>query len=147
MAKREIVEVDEEYMKAIMACDIPRIKIARALAAEQETAQLQEEVVEKKVEVQVTNSLKLPPSPVSKAVKSQKETQDFEDIFLARKLSTERSQCYISKYSYEKINHYLAVIGKETTITAYIDNILRHHMEQYKDKINELYEQKTKKPF
>lgn len=147
MAKREIVEVDEEYMKAIMACDIPRIKIARALAAEQETAQLQEEVVEEKVEVKITDSPKLPPSPVSKAVKNQKETQDFEDIFLARKLSTERSQCYISKYSYEKINHYLAVIGKETTITAYIDNILRHHMEQYKDKINELYEQKTKKPF
>lgn len=147
MAKREIVEVDEEYMKAIMACDIPRIKIARALAAEQETAQLQEEVVEEKVEVKITDSPKLPPSPVSKAVKSQKETQDFEDIFLARKLSTERSQCYISKYSYEKISHYLAVIGKETTITAYIDNILRHHMEQYKDKINELYEQKTKKPF
>lgn len=147
MAKREIVEVDEEYMKAIMASDIPRIKIARALAAEQETAQLQEEVVEEKVEVKVTDSPKLSLCTVSKAVKSQKETQDFEDIFLARKLSTERSQCYISKYSYEKINHYLAVIGKETTITAYIDNILRHHMEQYKDKINELYEQKTKKPF
>lgn len=39
MAKREIVEVDEEYMKAIMACDIPRIKIARALAAEREATQ------------------------------------------------------------------------------------------------------------
>ncbi|MDR0349482.1 MAG: DUF3408 domain-containing protein [Tannerella sp.] len=33
------------------------------------------------------------------------------------------------------------------SITAYIDNILTHHLEQYREDINELYERKSQKPF
>lgn len=150
MAKREIVEVDEEYMKAIMACDIPRIKIARALAAEREATQ--ENVEESKEEVPETiteqpltvNQLFDQAEP--KKNRNKKEI-DFESIFLVKRANIPRRQSYMSQDVYAQVSKYLRVIANDLTVTAYIDNVMRHHMEQYKEEINKLYEKNTQKPF
>lgn len=86
-------------------------------------------------------------SLLDNAIERENNVQDYKSLFLVRKPSTDRSQCYISRYSYEKISQYLAVIGKNIPLTTYIDNVMRHHMEQYKEEINKLYEKNIRKPF
>jgi hypothetical protein len=84
---------------------------------------------------------------VVRQVRKKREAQDYESVFLQRKAGVPRRQTYISSALYEKINSFLPVIAGQLSITAYLDNILTHHLEQYRDDINELYERKSQKPF
>jgi hypothetical protein len=87
-------------------------------------------------------------SPVSRTVsRRKKELQDYERQFLKKREHSERRQTYVSREIYRTISRFLPVIGGEVSITAYLDNILLHHLEQYRDEINDLYEKNYKKPF
>jgi hypothetical protein len=127
MAKRPTVEVDEEYLREVMA--------GGAIFPKKP-----EEPVIQPVE---TIESKEPAKPVRK----RKETQDYESLFLQRKAGVSRRQTYIGAALYEKVSRFLPVIANGLSITAYIDNILTHHLEQYREDINELYERKSQKPF
>lgn len=159
MAKqRTSVEVDEDYIRAVMAADIPQIRMRKQIAAEQKAARenlepYQVEVTDEDMNTPQVNAemkeLLTAPSTEPKSapvVKRRKDERSYEELFLTRRLSSERSQCYISREVFETINSYLTVISSGITLTSYLDSIIRQHLEQYKENINQLYEQKSKKP-
>jgi hypothetical protein len=143
MAKRPTVEVDEEYLREVMAggAIFPRKAETAQPPVPPSPAELPVKE-EKESGVQPVE----PKEPV-KPVRKRKEAQDYEPVFLQRKAGVPRRQTYISSCLYEKINSFLPVIANGLSITAYLDNILTHHLEQYRDDINELYERKSQKPF
>jgi hypothetical protein len=124
MAKQTDIKVDEEYLMSMMAGDVPSVR--RQLQEPQKASPQKESA----------------PPP-----RRKKEPQDYESRFLKKRESSERRQTYISREIYRTISRFLPVIGSEISITAYLDNILLHHLEQYRDEINELYERNYKKPF
>lgn len=75
-----------------------------------------------------------------------KEKADFECCFLIPHPSSCRCQTYINKNIHRLIKRFLPVIAPQMSITAYINNILSLHLEDYKDEINKLYIKKMKKP-
>ena len=84
----------------------------------------------------------------TKSIRKKREAHDYESLFLERKASIDRRQTYIGAELYKKISSFLPVIaGHQFSVTAYVNNILTHHLEQYKEDINELYERKSQKPF
>lgn len=82
---------------------------------------------------------------IQKIVQTRKQ-DDFENTFLVKRANIPRRQCYMSQDVYEQVSKYLYVIAGRMTVTAYVDNVMRHHMEQYKEEINRLYKINTKKP-
>ena len=124
--RRPAVDVDEDHLKEIMAGGLGQPKTKQT----------------KKEESEITTSAE--PKPIRK----KREAHDYERLFLERKASVDRRQTYIGAELYKKISSFLPVIaGQPFSITAYINNILVHHLEQHKEDINELYERKSKKPF
>jgi type IV secretory pathway VirB10-like protein len=147
MAKRPTVDVDEEYLKEIMAGGVSRQQkkeqpdpVAEQPPDTSETQQTAKEEKETPQQAEVKETVK--------PVRKRREAQDYESLFLERKASVVRRQTYIGAQLYDKINSFLPVIAGHTfSITSYINNILSHHLEMYKDDINELYERKSQKPF
>ena len=143
MAKRPTVEVDEEYLKEVMAggAVLPKREAPAVLP------QAGQPVKEEETDTETQPVEAVEPKETAKPVRKRKEAQDYEAVFLQRKAGVPRRQTYISSHLYEKILHFLPVIAGGLSITGYIDNILTHHLEQYRDDINELYERKSQKPF
>ena len=136
MRKRPTVDVDEEHLKEIMAGGVSRPK-------KEQFMPVAEQPIAEEKEPESTGEVKEPVKPVRK----KREAQNYETIFLERKASVPRRQIYVSSQLCDKINSFLPVIaGHQLGITSYVNNILTHHLEQYKDDINELYERKSKKP-
>ena len=156
MAKRPTVDVDEDYLKEIMAGNIsrPQRKEQTLPVAEQSPdsfipkTPVNEEKQTSTPEIPVKEEKQAEIKESVKPVRKKREAQDYESLFLERKASTARRQTYISAQLYEKINSFLPVIaGHPFTITSYINNVMAHHLEMHKDDINELYERKSRKPF
>lgn len=162
MAKRPAIEVDEDYLKEVMAggAALPKREKERsdtkaeqreqqAAAAKQPASLPQTEppVKEEEKDAAIRQVEADEPEETVKPARKRKEAGDYEAVFLRRKAGVPRRQTYISACLYEKINSFLPVIAGGLSITGYIDNILTRHLEQYKDDVNELYERKSKKPF
>lgn len=81
------------------------------------------------------------------AMSRNAQQNEFHRLYLVKKLSCERSQCYISREVYEKISRFVPVIAPNLSITNYIDSVLRHHLNSHKELINDLYRQNLKMPF
>ena len=145
MAKRPTVEVDEEYLKRVMAGDVPlherKDPIIRDEPAEKEKTVANEEK-EVNPETVKTETVKEPvkASPNNK----KKDSQIYGETFLKKHYPTGRKQTYVSVDIYEKISRFLPVIANQLSITVFIDNILSHHIEQYSEEIKELYNKETK---
>ena len=59
---------------------------------------------------------------------------------------TSRSSIYVSTHIKRMITEVVKKIGREhMTVTAYVDNILRHHLELYKDDINRIHKEQNSK--
>ena len=144
MAKRPTVDVDEEYLKEIMAGGVvSQRKEQMKQVAEQPKQEVEESPLKEEPETVPTSETKEP----VKQVRKKREALDYESVFLERKASVARSQIYISTELYETITGFLPVIaGRQFNITSFVNNILTHHLDFYKDDINGLYEKKTKKP-
>ncbi|GHV18483.1 transposase [Bacteroidia bacterium] len=154
MAKRPTIEVDEDYLKEVMAggAVLPKREKAqpgtKAEQGEQQASPPQTEPPvkeEKDIETHPVETVEA--KEPAKPARKRKEAGDYEAVFLQRKAGVPRRQTYISASLYEKINSFLPVIAGGLSITGYIDNILTLHLEQYKEDINELYEKKSQKPF
>jgi len=131
MAKRETFEVNEDYLKDMMAGDVPRVR--------------QNKNSEDIVNDQPEEDEKFQPQ-APKMVKQKKQHTDYENLFLKPNAPSNRRQTYISAEVMDKINRYLPILNRTLSIAGHIDNILLHHLEQYKDEINNLYELKSQKP-
>lgn len=155
-------EVDEDYIKAIMNADVPQLRIRKQIAAEHKAARENKELHEVEVTEEDMNDpevdaevkdLLTPPTVVEKRKPARSAPSptlpppEYAKIFLRRRFSEDRKQCYISRYSYNKITHYLGVLDKRISMTSYLDAIVRHHFEQFHAEINELYNQRLEEPF
>jgi hypothetical protein len=153
MAKRETVEVDEDLLKEVMAGGAGRFRKTAPVVDKAEEKPVQPPVKTELPVIKETESA-VPPiegngeaKETAKPLRKRREQPDYENMFLVRRASVPRRQTYISTHLYEKIGSFLPVIAGQLSITAYIDNILIQHLEQYKEDINELYEKKSQKPF
>ncbi len=73
---------------------------------------------------------------------------DFEKTFLVSQDNTRtgRSSIYVSIHIKRMITEVVKKIGREhMTVTAYVDNILLHHLELYKDDINRIHKEQNSK--
>jgi hypothetical protein len=138
MAKRPTVDVDEEYLREVMAGGAGRIRKEedkQPLPVSPTADSVKEENAES------TESEK-----TTKPGRKKREVQPYEAVFLQRRASVPRQQTYIASELYEKINNFLPVLTRKVSFPAYLDNILIHHLELYRDDINEMYESKLQKP-
>lgn len=133
MAKRETVIVDEDYLKDMMAGDVPRIRRENKAKTENE----------KEVVSVDRNSAS---DSTSIRTKQTGDMLDYTTLFLKNNTLINRKATYISADVLEKISRYLPILNRNLSIAGHIDNILLHHLEQYKDEINALYESKSQKP-
>jgi len=140
MAKRPTVEVDEEYLREVMAGGATR------LHKESEQAKPPTSVSQSAHPVKEEKDESAESEKTAKPGRKKQEVKDYESIFLQRRASVPRRQTYIASELYETINSFLPVLTRGLSITAYLDNILTHHLEQYRDDINAMYESKSKKP-
>jgi hypothetical protein len=90
------------------------------------------------------------PNETDKQTIRRKKNQnniDYPTIFLSRYELRTRQGIYIEKETNETIKRIVHNIGSERlTVSGFIENVLKHHFELYKDEINNLYESKFSKP-
>ncbi len=67
---------------------------------------------------------------------------DYVNDFLCKNEINERKSIYVSDYVHEKVKKIVKQIAhNDISVGGYIDNVLKHHLEKYKDEINILYRQ------
>lgn len=72
---------------------------------------------------------------------------DYESLFLLKNNLTQRKSIYLADEVRDKVSQVvMAMRNREMTAGMYIENIILHHLQTYKDEINTLCEQKYKKP-
>lgn len=81
---------------------------------------------------------------VAGKVRKKRESKDYSSIYLVKRASEQRKHSYVSIELWDKIATVLPVIAPGVSIPMFIDNVLSHHLETYRDEINELYMGKLK---
>ncbi|WP_042371955.1 DUF3408 domain-containing protein [Bacteroides neonati] len=90
---------------------------------------------------------KEPPITVERAKRKTVSKGDYETLFIFKNDLKERKTIYVAKEVQEKLAEIVMSMKKqEITIGIYVENIILHHFEMYKDEINTLYESKIQKP-
>ena len=130
MAKEKEFDVDEDYLKQVIAGEI---SMNDAHKSEKEKG----EPVSEETTVE----------PVIKSTKKKNARQiDFEETFLKEAKIKDRRQMYISGDYYDRISAYLRIISDgKVSMVGYIHNVLAYHMTEFKTMINELYQDKINK--
>ena len=76
--------------------------------------------------------------------KSDKD--DYESLFICRNTLKNRKTIYIAKELQDTLAEIvMSMRNRDMTIGIYVENIILHHLETYKDEINRLAEMKFKK--
>ena len=71
---------------------------------------------------------------------------DYESLFIYRNDLRDRKTIYVARELQEKLAEIvMSMKNREMTIGIYVENIILHHFEVYKDEINRLNELKFKK--
>ena len=71
---------------------------------------------------------------------------DYESLFIYRNDLKDRKTIYVARELQEKLAEIvMSMKNREMTIGIYVENIILHHFEVYKDEINRLNELKFKK--
>jgi len=142
MAKRKIVEVDEEQLQRMIAGDVPLFKPEELVYAGETRKEPELEEEDEKESIPGTE-----PEPVTTRKKKKSQQPDFSETFLKNEIIKDRRQIYISKDAYDKISGYIRHIsGGKVSLVSYVNNILMNHMEEYKEAINEMYDRNICKP-
>lgn len=69
---------------------------------------------------------------------------DYEQTFLCDHDVRHRSNLYASEEIKRKLLDVVQLLGRgNLSLTAYVDNILRHHLEFYREEINRLHKQRN----
>ena len=71
---------------------------------------------------------------------------DYESLFICRNTLKNRKTIYIAKELQDTLAEIvMSMRNRDMTIGIYVENIILHHLETYKDEINRLAEMKFKK--
>ena len=78
--------------------------------------------------------------------KRKADKGDYESLFICRNALKNRKTIYIAKELQDTLAEIvLSMRNRDMTIGIYVENIILHHLETYKDEINRLAEMKFKK--
>lgn len=87
------------------------------------------------------------PKPVERTKRKSITKGDFESLFMVKNNLKERKTVYIAKELQDTLTDIvMSMKNREMTLGIYVENIILHHLELYKEEINSLSEQKFKKP-
>ena len=78
--------------------------------------------------------------PLKDSGRRKRQEDDYAGLFLRRNEIKTRQCVYISRDVHSKILKIVNdIAGREISVGGYVDTVLRQHLEQHKEKINELY--------
>lgn len=87
------------------------------------------------------------PKPIERTKRKTIPKGDYESLFLEALEFKERRAVYISREKHQQISYILKTIDSgEVTVGAFVEQILDHHLELYREEIDALYELRCKKP-
>ncbi len=130
--ERKVVTVDEALIHSMMAGDVPRALPRSEQPQEDEP---------------VADPGRQEEAAAVQRPRRRKEQKGYADIFLDKLAPMPRKHTYISIAMYDDLSELLPVIARGVSIPNFLENLLRHHFETYRDEINELYETKTRKRY
>ena len=143
MAKKTKVEVDEGLVRQVIAGQLP---LTTKVTREVEDPAQQEPQAEPDV-VARDSGEETQDIPTSAPEPRQRRTMvipDFEQTYRPRHDIHVRSALYVSIDTKRKVLDVVKKIGSEyMTATSCVENIVRQHLELYKDDINRIYKQKS----
>lgn len=143
MAKKPKIEVDEELMRQMIAGQAPLTsKVVRRISDEEpdDTHDAAQETPDAEEQS--------PPSDDRPEFRHRRmiPAPDYERTFLSPANYDSRSSLYVSTATKRKLLEIFRRIGGERlTATAYIDNILRHHIDVFREEINRIYKKRNPK--
>ncbi|NDV96488.1 DUF3408 domain-containing protein [Dysgonomonas sp. 521] len=123
MAKKEKeTEIDEDFLLASIG-DKKEGKIP----------------IEKEEKVENVEPQKVKEPAPNRRSKRSNNTEDYATTFLCRNEIRERKSIYVSQLVHEKVKLIIKRIADDdASVGGYIDNVLKHHLEKYKEEINTL---------
>ncbi|MDL2302810.1 DUF3408 domain-containing protein [Dysgonomonas sp. 520] len=124
MAKKENeTEIDEDFLLASIG-DKKEGKVS----------------IEKEEKVESVEPQKAKEPPINRRSKrSNNNPEDYATTFLCRNEIRERKSIYVSQLVHEKVKLIIKRIADDdASVGGYIDNVLKHHLEKYKEEINTL---------
>ena len=78
--------------------------------------------------------------PPKDSGRRRRQEDDYSGLFLRRNEIKTRQCVYISRDVHSKILKIVNdIAGREISVGGYVDTVLRQHLEQHKERINELY--------
>ena len=81
----------------------------------------------------------------SKTTKSGEDFAEYQQIYLAPKVLESKTQFSLSRDTVTLLKIILQDLGSRTTLTAFIENILRGHISEYRDLINQVTAKRRRK--
>lgn len=142
MVKKPKVEVDEGLVRQMIAGQLP---LTTKVTREIEDPAQQEPQAEPDVVVRDSEEEQDIPTPAPEPRRRRTMViPDFEQTYMIRHDIHVRSALYVSIDTKRKVLDVVKKIGSEyMTATSYVENIVRQHLELYKDDINRIYKQKS----
>ena len=139
MTKKKISTVDPVAIREL---------ISRGIPMERKESEMKSSQVEKQEKSESPDD-----APIARDfVKSQKREKrmvakgDYESLFICRNTLKNRKTIYIAKELQDTLAEIvMSMRNRDMTIGIYVENIILHHLETYKDEINRLAEMKFKK--
>ena len=131
MAKKPKIEVDESLVKQVIAGQLPiTTKVTRVIPEQIPSGT-------------ATDAIPAEPPSVPAAQEPRRRRtpplSDYERMFLTPVEYGIRATLYVNASTKRKILEILKRIGGERlSATSYVDNILQHHIETFRDDINRL---------
>ena len=142
MTDEKTIDVDEDFIKQLIAGEKPSKKepteptVERKKSAPAEKEESEQEESAEKLE---------PVEQVKTGKRKNIRSVDFEGIFLKEAKIKDRRQMYISGEFCDRITSYLHIISDgKVSMVGYIHNVLAHHMQEHREMINEMYQNKIK---
>lgn len=75
----------------------------------------------------------------------QKDFAEYQQKFLTPALFESRTQFAMNKETVEQLRHIIQDLAVKVTLTAYIENILRDHISEYRELINQVTAKRRRK--
>ena len=146
MAKKPKVEVDESLVKQVIAGQLPiTTKVTRVIPEQIPSGTATDAIPAEPPSVPEIDTEKIPdetPSVPAAQEPRRRRTpplSDYERMFLTPVEYGIRATLYVNASTKRKILEILKRIGGERlSATSYVDNILQHHIETFRDDINRL---------
>jgi hypothetical protein len=88
-------------------------------------------------------------APLAKLTRKQRKEAhgNYKETYFKRIDFSNRQPLYITRATHEKLMLIVNVIGgRKATISSYVENILLHHLEHFKEEINRLFDEQYASP-